>query len=184
MRLVMDANELSAAERQVWHAFPTGQVVDFGTSNAEEAPASSTDWDQNRQVHARVLADLLRGAVSAAPGHEGAVRIHGARIIGLLDLAETELHHSLTLVRCHVADGIELTAATARGVVLEECYLGAIRFTRANMNGDFSLRRATVVSGDVPALDGEGSTVNGDMLCDQARIEGEVCLAAASINQL
>jgi len=33
---MVDAEDLSDAERQVWDAFPTGRLVDFGTGIAED----------------------------------------------------------------------------------------------------------------------------------------------------
>jgi hypothetical protein len=36
------ARDLSVAERQVWDAFPTGKLVDFGTGNAEDDDPART----------------------------------------------------------------------------------------------------------------------------------------------
>ena len=58
------AGDLSDAERQVWDAFATGKLVDFGTGDAEDDdPAGGESWGLDRQVRAQVLAMLLCGAV-------------------------------------------------------------------------------------------------------------------------
>lgn len=45
------AGGLSDAERRVWEAFPTGELVDFGTGDAEhDDPAGGEDWGPERQV--------------------------------------------------------------------------------------------------------------------------------------
>jgi hypothetical protein len=65
---------------------------------------------------------------------------------------------------------------------MEGCYVGAICFDRAKINGVFSLRGSHVDGKDGPALSAEQLTVTADMFCDRRfRADGEVNLSGASI---
>ena len=66
---MVDAEDLSDAERRVWDAFPTGRLVEFGTGHAEDDhPAGGEGWGPDRQVRAEVLAALLCGVVEVNLG--------------------------------------------------------------------------------------------------------------------
>src|SRR5262245_22730637 len=114
--------DLSDAERQVWDAFPTGKPVDFRTGNAEkDDPACGEWWDTDRQVRAEVLARLLCGAVEVQPGQIGEIRLAHARVTGKLDLPGATLKHRLQLDKCYIPDGIDLSEATTRTLILQSC---------------------------------------------------------------
>jgi len=126
------AGDLSDAERQVWDAFATGKLVDFGTGDAEDDdPAGGESWGLDRQVRAQVLATLLCGAVEVGAGQTGGILLSRARVVGELRLPDATLKHRLKLNACRVADGIDLSEATTRTLDLRGCNIGPIRLNRA-----------------------------------------------------
>ena len=178
------AEDLSDAERRVWDAFPTGQLVDFGTGNAEDDdPAGGEGWGPDRQVRAEVLAALLCGAVEVEPGHVGEVYLHRARITGALRLPGATFKYRLRLNECYVPDGIDLADATTRTLDLSGCRVGAIRIERTEIDGVFRLNRVRLEgTGGGPALTGQDLTVTGDMFCTRGfQVAGKVDLTSASI---
>ncbi len=177
------AGDLSDAEQRVWDAFPTGKIVEFGTENAgDDDPAAGESWGLDRQVRAEVLARLLCGALEVEVGQTGGIYLIRARITGELRLPDVTLKHRLHLDRCHVADGIDLSAATTRTLDLRGCQIGAISLYNANVNGAFNLSGARLDGKDGPALAAQGLTVTGTMFCDEEfHADGAIDLSGGSI---
>ncbi|PJT50694.1 oxidoreductase, partial [Streptomyces albidoflavus] len=66
---VLIYDELTAAERALWDAFPEGRWVDLRTGVPEEDdPATGAEWGAGRTVRAEVVAALLLGGGPARPG--------------------------------------------------------------------------------------------------------------------
>jgi hypothetical protein len=187
--------DLSNAEQQVWDAFPTGRLATCGTGNAEDDdPAGGEGWGPERQVRAEVLAALLCGAVEVPPGQVGKVWLQHARVTGKIDLSGIELKHTLLLVGCYIAEGINLSEATTRSLGLKKCHVGPSCLSNAKVNGVVNFRGThlgtryvlpvgTFVLGWVkPALEADGLTVTASMVCDEGfRADGEIDLLGANI---
>lgn len=78
---VLIYDELTAAERALWDAFPDGGRVDLRTGVPEEDdPATGAEWGAGRTVRAEVVAALLLGGGPARAGGVAALRLAGARI--------------------------------------------------------------------------------------------------------
>jgi hypothetical protein len=174
---------LAAAEQRLLGAFPTGRLEEFGTGDAEHGdPAGGEAWGQHRQVRAKVLAELLCGAVAVKPGQVGEVYLDRVRVIGKLELQGGTLKHGLRLHNCYVPEGIDLSEATAQTIELQGCHVGAIRLDRAKINGVFILSGAHLDGKGGPALTAENLTVTTSMICDKGfRAHGRVDLNGASI---
>jgi hypothetical protein len=174
--------KMSDAERRVWKAYPTGQVADFQSGNAEaDDPARGSSWDLGRQVRADVVAALLCNAVAVEPGSVARVSLRGARITGQIDLRDAELSCALWLDQCHVADGIDLTNARTRRVPLTRCYLGPVELAGASIGGDLSFNGAQLTAKDGAVINGAWLTVDRSMICDEIRADGEIRLRGATI---
>src|SRR5260370_21517266 len=75
----MRIEDLSAAERSLWDAFPRGEVVDLTKSSpASDDPAQSDRWGADRVIMAEVLGALLVGAQPRHAGQAPAVRLTGS----------------------------------------------------------------------------------------------------------
>jgi hypothetical protein len=157
---VVIADDLSAAERRLWDAFPTGRMVDFGPSGVEnDDPADGDAWGPDRQVRAEVLAALLCGTVEVEPGEVGEVHVRHARITGELGSPGVTFKYRLRLNQCHLGDGIDLTEGTIRSFDLRGCHIGAIRLRYTKINGTFRISDARLDSPGGPALTAQDLTV-------------------------
>jgi hypothetical protein len=174
---------LSVSEQRVWDAFATGNLVDFGTGDAEgEEPADGVSWGGDRQVRAEVIAALLCGARSPEPGHAGRVWLRCARITGTIDLQDAEVRHILRLERCHVMGGADLTDAAGRTIMLVGCQVGPVSLLGATIAGRLSFRSSHLAGADGPALIADGLSVTGEMTCDgEFRADGGLRIPGASI---
>ncbi|MET9344649.1 hypothetical protein [Nonomuraea sp. NPDC003804] len=158
---------LSAAERRLWRAFPTGAWVDLRTGDRElDDPAQADRWGREREVRAEVIAALLLGAVERTPGRVAGVRLAGARVVGALDLSGATIDATLYLLNCHLAEPVDLSDATARGVRLRGCELARVKGSRMKVDGLFEL---------------DGSTVHAGVRLDNARVEGQCRLSRTTI---
>jgi hypothetical protein len=174
---------LSESEQQVWRAFATGRLVDFGTGDAvEDDPATAGGWGPHRQVRSEVIAALLCGAVSPEPGHAGRVWLRCARVTGPIDLQDADVQHALRLEKCHVPRGADLTDASGRTLMMVRCHLGPVRLQGARITGRLSFRGSHLVGADGPALVADGLDVTGEVACDGGfRADGEIRLPGARI---
>jgi hypothetical protein len=175
-------HDFSAAERRLRDGFRTGQMVDFEShSDEEDDPAVGDAWGADREIRASVVAALLCGAVPVEQGHVARVYLRGARISGMIVLAEGEVKHALWLDRCHVARGIDLSNATTRTVKLTRCLLGPVKLSGASIGGELSFSGSELTGEGGIALDAQELTVARSMACDEIRAVGEVCLMGAKI---
>jgi len=180
------AGDLSDAERRVWDAFPTGSLVEFGTGKAEDDnPGAGEGWGLDRQVRAEVLAALLCGAVEVEPGQIGEIHLGRARVTGELNLAGATIKHRLRLPGCYIADGIDLSEATARTLDLRGCHVGAIGLSGAKIDGAFFLSGAHLDGKGGAALIANGLNVTANMVCDGGfHANGGIDLVGAKIDRL
>ncbi|MFH8614905.1 membrane-associated oxidoreductase [Streptomyces sp. NPDC017979] len=155
-------SELTPAEERVQRAFPRGESVDFGAPG-EEGPAHGGSWGPERTVRAGVLRALLLGA-PREEGEVAALRVNGARITGVLDLAYATVDAAVRLRGCRfdaVPDlygaqlrELDLTASDLPGLAsasvrvedalrLTDCRLrGPVRLAGAQLAGALFMERA------------------------------------------
>ncbi|MBO3752888.1 hypothetical protein J5X84_43145 [Streptosporangiaceae bacterium NEAU-GS5] len=122
---------LTAAERRLWDAFPTGAWVDA----------------RGGKVRAAVIAALLLGSHPLRPGHVAGVRLSDARITGDLDLSDAVLSAKLHLVDCRLPGIVSLNDARTRGIRLRRCEVGRFRAGRATVDGLLDLSGSVVRHG-------------------------------------
>ncbi|WEH14298.1 pentapeptide repeat-containing protein [Streptomyces sp. VNUA24] len=196
----MMINDLTAAERRVWDAFPLGAAVDFtsGDPTADDAAPGP-----ERTVRARVLRALLL----TAPQEEGevaALRIEGARISGALDLKYATVDSVVRLRGCHFDETPDFSGArftylnltgsvlpglrSARvrvdgGLRLTECrFLGPVRLTGAQISGTLFMERAEFTApDDEPALGLNQAEIGEELCAPGLRAHGEVRLGGAHV---
>ncbi|MFJ2769644.1 membrane-associated oxidoreductase [Streptomyces sp. NPDC087300] len=162
----MDISQLSDAERQVWEAYPLGRRVDFRERDREPADLGA-GWGPERTVRAAVLRALLVGG-PRQDGEIAALRLHGARIIGQLDLQYAEVAAPVHLWSCHFDEELDLYGAQLRQLNLGWSVLPGI-------NGN-SLR----VDGSVRMT---GCRIRGPVRLGGARISGAVFLEGAHLGE-
>lgn len=197
----MEINNLTPAELRVWHAFPKGEAVDFGTA---EDVAGGAEWGAERTVRAVVLrALMLNGPLE--DGEIPALKLAGARITGVLGLQYGTVDHAVRLSRCFFEDtpllyGCRLrqlnlsnsvlpglTAATMRVdavLRLTGCKVnGPVRLGGAQIAGALFLDRAEITAVDAgePALQLNHMSIGDDLWAPGLRAHGEVRLNGATV---
>ncbi|MFI9600565.1 oxidoreductase [Streptomyces sp. NPDC052043] len=160
--------ELSASERELWDAYPTGRLVDLRAGESEDDPEAGDGWGVDRTIRATVVAALLRGAHPGEPGTAPALRLKGARISGALDLSHAEIGHGLWFEGCWFEHGVSFHGAATRSISMNGSRVPGFDLTTARVEGRVELRD-TVVHGRLSLLN--------------ARIVGELVLSRATLTQ-
>ncbi|MGW4496661.1 membrane-associated oxidoreductase [Streptomyces sp. NPDC004376] len=198
----MDTSELTPAETRVWHAFPRGESVDFGTE--DEDRAGDGPYAAERTVRARVLRALLLKAPQE-DGEIAALKINGARITGVLDLKYASIDTAVQLSHCRFDSVPELHGAQLRRLDLRSSVLpglnaaalriegalemrgcrmrGPVRLAGAQISGALVLERAefTAPDGSDPVLRLNQASVGGDLWAPEIRAHGQIRLTGASV---
>ena len=147
---------LSAAEQQLWDAFPYGREV-------------TLSQDLPRAVRATVIRSLLLGAAPAEPGHQAALRLHGAEVVGRLDLYHAEVEPAIVFAGCAFDSAPLLSFARLRGVSFEGSTLPGLDAFAATVQGTLSFVKCTLTG----ALVIYGSHVSGDLDLDWAEMTAD-----------
>ncbi|MDX2933361.1 membrane-associated oxidoreductase [Streptomyces ipomoeae] len=200
----MIIDELTAAERRVWEAFPRGVAVDFRTSDDEEATDGEA-WGPERTVRASVLRALLL-TVPQEEGEVAALKISGARITGALDLRYATADCVIRMSHCHfdavpdwsgaqlhyvklnksVFPGLRSARIRVDGSLrMTECrFRGPLRLGGAQIAGALYLQRAEFTGAEdgEPVLQLNQAEIGDDLCAPGLRAQGEIRLNDATVN--
>jgi hypothetical protein len=190
-----DRSGLTATERRLWDAYPTGAHVILGN----DRPDGTTD--PARTVRAEVIAALLLGAREARPGHVPAVRLSGARVTGALNVSGGAVGCELRLRDCTLDETPDFSNARARQMRLGDCAMpgfdggglrvdgffslsgsridGEVRLIRAYMSGGFRMNGVRIQNPGGYALFAGGMTVDVGAFVRASDITGGVRLTGA-----
>ncbi|MFC6880460.1 MULTISPECIES: hypothetical protein [Actinomadura] len=190
---------LNDAERRLWAAFPTGDDVVLGS----DPPAGPMP---ERIVRAEVIAQLMLGAGETRPGFVPAVRLHGAYVVGRLDVSGGTVEYELRLEKCRLVEGPVFVNAETRQLRFADCrmpgfdggglradgYLslsgseieGEVRLPRAQLTGGLRMNRTkvTVTDPDRWAVFSGGLVVEVGAFFHDAEITGGMRLVGARMN--
>ncbi len=147
---------LSPAEQRLWDAFPRGAKV-------------ALTADAPRTVRATVIRSLLLGARQAVPGHRMALRVHGADVVGCLDLYQAEIEAAIEFVGCTFDAVPNLSFANLRGVTFEGSTLPGLDAFGASVQGNLSFVKC-ILTGAIVVY---GVHVSGDLDFDWARLAAD-----------
>ncbi|GII32246.1 oxidoreductase [Planotetraspora mira] len=156
---------LTATERRIWEAYPTGTPVDLRDGKNDD-PAAGPTWGRGREVRAAVLAALLLGMGEEEPGQVPGIRLAGAHVVGDLNLSDAVVTSRLHLLGCYIPGIISINDARTRGLRLRRCHIGRLRAGRATVDG---------------LLDLDGSTIDKGIRLDNAHITGQFRLSDAVV---
>ena len=155
--------QLSTAEQVLIDAISAGQVADCSTTTEQ------VDINQADQEPQQIRASLIRWLCvdTTARNHIDVrgIHLHGAKIIGRLDLAFVSIPFPLALVHCTIEKGIDLTETEARAIALDGSSSGPIAAAQAHIRGSFYLRDGFNAHGEVRLL---GATIKGSLECRNA----------------
>lgn len=173
----MNPEDLSAAEAQLWDAFPLARTVDLRTGGDREDAAAGAGWGPERTVRAAVIAALLLGTRPTEPGLVPALRLSGARITGLLDLSHADVGYAVYLRDCYWDTTPRMPGARLRLVSLNGSCMPGLRLSDAEVDGLLLLSRCRF-SGEVNLT---GTRVRGMVSLSDARLTGDPALSATSL---
>lgn len=160
----MEISTLTAAERRVWDAFPTGEVVDFRAADDPGPVAAGAGWGPERGVRAEVVRAVLLGG-ARQDGEIPALRVLGARITGSLNLRYATADCAILLGGCYFDDVPNLYGAQFRQLNLSESVLPGMTAATLRVDGVLRLTDCRVRG---PVRLG-GAQISGAVFLDRAR---------------
>jgi len=180
---------LTAAERKLVRAAPTRALAWLGPSNDPDNPANdmaqAEHWGPERTVRAEIIVWLVSDAGASRLVHPSGLGFAGARIVGKLDLSYATVDKPMTLVKCFIPDGIDLSSAhledfevrrsrtgsvdadtsiTHHDLSFQMGDYGQVSFTRANIEGTLDLSGAHITDGGTDTVNLVETNVGGDVL--------------------
>jgi hypothetical protein len=164
----VEINELTAAERRVWEAYPYGEGVDF-RAPAQDGPANDPahgqDWGPERTVRASVVKHLLLSAPEPRTGSVPALHLRGARLTGSLNLRHGHVGGEVWFEECFVEGHLNLRGAQLRQLDLGGSVLrGGLTAASARIEGTLRMSGCRVRG----ALRLNGVQVGGAVFLDGA----------------
>jgi len=180
---------LSAAERKLLHAAPMRALAWLGPDDDPDSRANDTaqgeHWGPERTVRAAILIWLASDAEASRFVHPSGLGLAGARIDGKLDLSYATVDKPITLVKCYVPDGIDLSSARVedfevrrsrtgsidgdmsivhRDLSFQMGDYGAMSFMRAKIEGSLDLSGARIVDSGTDTVNLVEANIGGDVI--------------------
>lgn len=137
-----------------------GSDPDDSTNDA----ARGNTWRPERTIRAPLLAWLCTDREAARYVHPSGLGVAGARIEGKLDFSYLKLPRPLTLVRCYLPAGLDLSGATVQSIYLRRSVSGPIMADLANISSDIAL-----LYGSYQSASFFRSHIDGDLDCTGGR---------------
>ncbi|MET8553420.1 oxidoreductase [Streptomyces sp. NPDC004959] len=196
---------LSPVEAGLWQAFRNGSMFDLRTGDpVRDDPHGTEPWGHDREIRARVVCVLLLSCPPPLRGRVSSLKLAGARVTGLLDLAGGTVAPYVELVGCRFEQEVLLPEARFTTLRLVDCALPRLEAARLHTEGDLHLPRCQVAHGarltdahigtDLllnqavlradrrgSCLLGDGLSVGQDLQAELLEAEGEVSLRGAQI---
>src|SRR6202158_138557 len=198
---------LTPAERKLLHAAPMRALAWLGPDDDPDSRANNTadaeHWGPERTVRASLIVWLASDLDASHFVHPSGLGLAGARIDGKLDLSYATVDKPITLVRCYLRDGIDLSSAHVedfevrrsrtgsidadmsvvhRDLLFQMGDYGAMSFTRAKIDGTLDLTGARIVDGGTDTVNLVEANIGGDVLLhDHFRTNGSVDARLAKI---
>ena len=156
----------------------TGALLDLVPAGQEPDPVDADQWADDRRIPADTLRDVLLWAVRhPAKIDPHGLRVRGAHVTGLLDLANMDIPCPIELADCRLSDDISLAATTLPTLSLRGSRIGGGTSTDADRSA--LTLDAAHITGDV--LLNEGFTAQGKIRAIGATIGGELNLGGATL---
>ena len=130
-------------------------------------PAKTEHWGPDRNIRAGLFSWLVADPEAAPLLHPSGPGIAGAKIVGRVDLSYAEVTRPLTLIRCAIPDGIDLSNASLAGIELRSGVTGPITADFAHIKGDLALH-----FGHYGELSIFRAVIGGDLDCSGADFTG------------
>ena len=180
---------LSLAERRLLRAAPQRALAWLGPDDDPDSHANDTaladHWGPERTVRADIIVWLATDAMTSRLVHASGLGFAGARIDGKLDLSYATVDKPITMVKCYIPDGIDLSSAhledfavrrsrtgsvdgdmsvTHRDLTFQMGDYGVMSFTRATIGGALDLSGARIMDAGGDTVNLVEASVGGDVL--------------------
>src|ERR1700690_2824103 len=107
------------AELKLLEASANGEIADFSSIDPlKNNPLAGEHWTEHRTLSAEVVRALVMGNNSRWSTRPAGVRIVGARIVGMLGLADANIPFPLAFVKCSFERELSLSGASVESVFL------------------------------------------------------------------
>jgi len=159
--------KLSEAETRLMRAAPDGRTAYCGPSESTNDPANdpshSNDWDEQRDIRAKLLRWLCRD--NTAKGHIDpyGIRIYAARIPSALDLSSIQFHFPLALSHCRLFEHFNLDLSEIQDLDLTGAWLEEMSAELALVRGYIVLKEGFRATGLIELT---GVQVGASLECD------------------
>lgn len=177
---------LQPAEARLIHGAASEQDVVCGTdlpwiSATDNVDADAARWGAERSVRAEVIRWLCVDQDASALVDPKGIRLHGARILGQLDLGHIAIPFPVELHRCRLAEGCRLVGFHAGRLVLEGSWTGPITADGAEIKQSLYLSHGFRCDGTVSLVMVQiGATLVCEGACFSA--PGDVALYADGVS--
>jgi hypothetical protein len=204
---MLEESDLTPAERALCAAAAAARLLDCrARRRGEDNPAQGRAWDEDRQIRAQLLHQLLtgNGYLDQTFGPPVAVRLRGAQITGRLNLGGLTLRCPLELDACFLGGRLDLAKAKAPDVSLRGSYIGQslsarrlqlehtlnleglhchgpVKLAGAHIGGQLDCEGARFTNPNGTALHLAYASVPEAVLMRPAGLEGAIDLTAARV---
>jgi hypothetical protein len=135
---------LSAAELAIVRSAPRRELAWVGPDDNPDNPANDPthgeDWGPERSVRAELVRWLHTDPEVSRQIDPSGLGIAGARIVGTLDLSYVKADTPITLLRCYIPDGIDLTFSHLQAFEVRASVTGPISADMSELARDLSVR--------------------------------------------
>jgi len=178
---------LTAAELKLVRSAPFRDLPWLGPDSNPDNPANDAadgaKWGPERTIRAQLLAWLYADPNANRYIDPSGLGFAAARIVGTFDLSYVKVTKPLTILRCYIADGVDLSHAELASVDFRRCVTGPVNADLSVVNGDIGFRYGTYgpvsffrshISGDFDCSGGHFSNSGRDAVSAiEATIDGD-----------
>jgi sRNA-binding regulator protein Hfq len=163
--------KLGDAEVKLLRAVAKGQWAVCGPNQKDDDPANdpsrSQQWGVEREVRADVIRWLFVNSDCAEKVDPKGIRVHGAKIKGMLDLSYVSSTFPLVLRHCRLLENANFRCVELPELVLQGSWVRSVMAGGAKIKGTVALDRGFRAEGEVKLITAE---ISGDLGCENAKI--------------
>ncbi|HKM99974.1 MAG TPA: hypothetical protein VJX23_05625 [Candidatus Binataceae bacterium] len=134
---------LSRAEQLMLRGATGRDLVWLGPNNDPKSPENdltqADKWRPERTVRAEVIRWLASDPEAVRYVHPSGPGFTGARIAGTVDLSYLEVPKPITMLRCYIPGGVDLSNAHLQSIDLRRSVTGPINGDSAQIDGDATM---------------------------------------------
>jgi hypothetical protein len=158
--------ELTPAEKTLLREAPKGECAQCGPNLSDTDPANDPaqpeSWGPDRVIRARLLRWMCIDPMAKERVDPKGVQVHGAVVVGPLDLSFVIVPFPFNLLRCRLTHTANLISAEIPLLGLTGCSIGMLLADRLVTKGDVFLRHGFHAQGWVRLI---GAKIGGKLDC-------------------